>query len=319
MPIPENTCQFLYHLWAGSNLPTDSIFTFTAIHPERGHPTPSRHLVRGDSTSLVEALEALLAANAKGWGAFVAVATRQPGLTRWQRGGKADLVALPALYVDIDRPPMEAIRDLRRVKIPPSCLVGSGRGLHAYWWLRPATRDLESAQAILSRLAWIVRGDSLSVAQSLRLPGSMNTKHGRPCRIMGLHPERRYTLEDFSAYLPRKRPADRPSIKQHRRSSAKSTNPLYAATSSPPHSLNPELIHQIERALIQDYAGCRRENGWIASLCPAGHEHDRPGQHFHFNPVLGMGHCFGRHGRLLLKDLCPLLGIEMGSDFYLVR
>ena len=304
--IPEDTAQFLYHLWAGSGLPAESFFTFTAIHPDRKHPAPSRHLERDDRTCLIDNLKALRAANALGWGAFVGIAARREGLTRWQRGGRQDLLALPALFVDIDRPPLEALRDLRRVELPPSCLVTSGRGVHAYWWLRPATRELDTAQAILSALARRVCGDRLSVAQSMRLPGSVNTKHGRACRLAGLHPERRYALEDFAEFLPRR-------SKPIQRSNARHGSPACAYSVGDPQ-INPALIRQVEAVLLRDYGGFRRENGWIGALCPGGHARDRPGQHFYFNPVLGMGHCFGRHGRLLMKDLLPLLGLGTNSS-----
>ena len=43
---------------------------------------------------------------------------------------------------------------------------------------------------------------------------------------------------------------------------------------------------------------------------PLDHERDAPGSHFFFNPSLGLGHCFGKHGRLLLTDLCAALSLN---------
>ena len=77
--------------------------TFTAIHPDGQHSTPSKHVPVGDRACLTRALERLTNANRQGWGAYVAVATRKANLGRWRRGSKADLLTLPALFVDIDR------------------------------------------------------------------------------------------------------------------------------------------------------------------------------------------------------------------------
>jgi len=104
-----------------------------------------------------------------------------------------------------------------------------------------------------------------------------------------------------------------------RRSSAISQSP-YPQTwqsLSPPsqsrqstHRLNSRLIAAVEGTLIRDYDGFRQRNGWTAALCPCGHDHDRSGMHFAFNPEKKIGMCLGRHGRLLLKDLCAVLGLD---------
>jgi hypothetical protein len=93
--------------------------TLTAIHPDGKHPTPSRHIRLDDPAALHDALTRLEVANELGWGAYFAVGLRRPGLTRWQRGGGADVVALPALFVDVDDPSAESLERLHGTEPPP--------------------------------------------------------------------------------------------------------------------------------------------------------------------------------------------------------
>ena len=153
--------------------------TLTAIHPDGEHRTPSRHVPLNNPAALHEALAKLDGANALGWGAYFAVGLRRPGLTRWQRGRTADVVALPALFVDVDNPSSDTLERLQSASPAPSCIVHSGGGYHAYWWLDTPTADLELARRLLRGLAAALHGDTLSVAQSLRVPSTVNTKPAR--------------------------------------------------------------------------------------------------------------------------------------------
>src|SRR5262245_32354308 len=107
-----------------------AFLTFTAIHPDGKHPTPSRHIPVGDSIALKIALDDLFHANELGWGAYVGVAPRQADWGRWARGGKGDLAELPALFIDADDP-LTTFPRLRAFELPPSCIVNSGKGIHA--------------------------------------------------------------------------------------------------------------------------------------------------------------------------------------------
>src|SRR5438128_845699 len=109
--------------------------TLSAIHPSSPLPRPSRHIPVGNMKALNIAMDALIRANDKGWGAYIGIAPRRPGLNRWQRGTKGDLVALPALFIDIDEPTANTIPNLQNFALPPSCIVRSGHGLHAYYFL----------------------------------------------------------------------------------------------------------------------------------------------------------------------------------------
>jgi hypothetical protein len=152
--------------------------TLTAIHPDGKHSTPSRHTLLEDATGLHDALTRLDAANALGWGAYFAVGLRRPGLTRWKRGGAADVIALPALFADVDDPSIETLEGLRCAQPQPSCIVASGGGYHAYWWLEAPTTDLDMARRLLGGLASALQGDSLSVAQSLCMLCGIARKKG---------------------------------------------------------------------------------------------------------------------------------------------
>ena len=272
-------------------------FTLTAIHPDGQHPTPSRHIQLDDTAELQAALARLDEANALGWGAYFAVGLRRPGLTRWQRGGAAEVVALPALFVDVDDPSVEALNLVQSANPSPSCIVASGGGYHAYWWLEEPTADLPTARDLLRGLAAALHGDPLSVAQSLRLPLSHNTKPMRGnalCRVLEIH-DRRYALDAFKSYLPAERPQHRPSA---------GTPPAHA-----PIPLNADTIHRVAEALIA--YGCKPHGDWLNGACPfpGRHKHNDRHPSFSFNTKTGYGFCHVC-GTLLLKDLCPALGIS---------
>jgi hypothetical protein len=126
--------------------------TLTAIHPDGQHRTPSRHVPLNRPDLLDEALARLLATNRLGWGAFVAVGLRRHGLTRYQRGTERDLVALPAVFVDLDDPSSDALRRLRGLRPTPSCITFTGGGYHAYWWLDQPLTDMALARRVLRGL-----------------------------------------------------------------------------------------------------------------------------------------------------------------------
>jgi hypothetical protein len=278
---------------------TDACLTLTAIHPDGKHPTPSRHIPLHDKAAPREALTDLDRANALGWGAYFAVGLRRPGLTRWQRGGAADVVALPALFVDVDDPSPEALRRLQCADPVPSCIVASGGGYHAYWWLDEPTSDLTRARHLLRGLATALHGDHLSVAQSLRVPLSHNTKPSRDnalCRVIELH-EHGYALEAFKSYLPVNRLPPRRS----------STAITPAART--PIALNTDTIQRVADALHA--SGCKPRGDWLNGACPFPERHKHADRHpsFGFNRKTGYGFCHVC-GTLLLKDLCPALGIS---------
>ncbi len=293
----------------------ESILTLTALPPIVSLPTPSRHLPLRDVALLSNALERLEMANENGWSGLVGIGTRRANLGRWRRGGKNDLVALPALFVDIDT--LKGVeKRITRCPVQPSCIVSSGHGLHLYFYLREPTQDWRQATRVLCGLATYFKGDSaVSVAQSMRLPGTLNHKSGResvPCCILDHYPERRYMLNDFSMFI-QGNGKSRYRTPSHNYLFESDCNRV--AIGDP----NPALIQDVTQNLIAAYGGRMQANGWLAAYCPCGHRRDGVGAHFGFNPAWGMGVCFGRHGRLRLIDLCPLLGIDPNCYGWVIR
>lgn len=273
--------------------------TLTAIHPDGRHRTPSRHVPLNRPNLLNDAIAALLAANVLGWGAFVTVGLRRRGLTRYQRGGERDLVALPAVFVDLDSPTSDALTRLRDLRPTPSCITFTGGGFHAYWWLEQPLSDMGLARRILRGLQHVAGSDPLSVVQSLRLPGSRNTKPQRDnarCRIVALH-DWHYPVAAFSHLLPR--PA-----RQQRRSHRHTT-----ARRQSVNTLNPALLRAVtDRLTCLGYTG---RGDWLCGPClyPAHHRHDDTHPSFGFNTRSAYGNCF-RCGSILLKDICTEIGIH---------
>lgn len=296
-----DTQEFLEALFAPCK---QGFLTFTAIHPDGQHPTPSRHVAVGDSACLTRTLERLTDANQQGWGAYIAVATRKTNLGRWRRGGSDDLLTLPALFVDVDNPSPDTLKRLQTTHPTPSCITFTGGGYHAWWWLQTPLTDFDYARQILHVLAVKLGGDRLSPAQSLRLPQTRNTKPNRGnalCSIIVLHDER-YSFTDFD--LPARSPEPRRTL-------------------APPHAtvrhahsnykLNPALVAAVTDTLLEH--GYRRSGDWLSGPClfPERHQHNDHHTSFGFNAQTGYGHCF-RCGSMLLKDLCQTLALHP-SDF----
>ncbi len=293
-----DTFDFLEALFAPCE---QGFLTLTAIHPDGQHPTPSRHVSVADRACLTRTLDRLIAANEQGWGAYVAVATRKANLDRWRRGGQDDLLALPALFVDVDDPAHDTLERLQQASPTPSCITYTGGGFHAYWWLAAVLADFTQARQMLHALAARLGGDRLSPTQSLRLPGSKNTKIGRNntrCEVVALC-DVRYTLNDFGSLT-----ACRNASQTAHSGAASITRPSRTV-----HTLNPALLDAVTETLI--HQGYRRSGDWLSGPClfPQQHHHDDYHASFGFNVQTGYGHCF-RCGSMLLKDMCQVLDMH---------
>jgi P4 family phage/plasmid primase-like protien len=167
-----------------------------------------------------------------GRGMFFGVCTR---ITGSHTGRRLDLAECPALWADIDTGKMGLDKDtvvsaLRSLPFPPSVIVDSGGGLHAYWLLneaidvsadRPDAETTEEAiTSALKQLAGICAGDLCDLARVMRLPGTLNTKpdvvaanNGTPaeCRVLDAT-RARHEFEDLVEWLDWQRPViERPS------------------------------------------------------------------------------------------------------------
>jgi hypothetical protein len=161
-------------------------------------------LISAGNVDLIE--RAVNAAVADGLDAYVGVALRRDKT----RSGLNGCVALPALFVDRDDPdraPIDAF------PLPPSFVVQSGKGWHAYWLLTEpislAGDGASRAKGYLRALASAVGGDlkSAEPARILRVPGTKNFKYDPPRPVVAEIPTDlcRYTLDEITALLP---PAD---------------------------------------------------------------------------------------------------------------
>lgn len=235
-----------------------------------------------------DALQRLHAANARGWGAFIAIGLRRKGLTRYRRGATADVVALPALFVDVDNPHPDTLIRLQEMNPTPSCISFTGGGYHAYWFLNEALTDMVLARKLLRALAKATGGDSLSPVQSLRLVNSRNSKPSRKealCRVIHLQ-DSYYPIAAFDYLLP----------------VMKTQALARQAKQATGYRLNPDLLQAITQHFIR--LGYKQSGDWLSGPCiyPHNHHHDDAHPSFGFNTRSGYGNCF-KCGSILLKDI----------------
>src|SRR5258708_28745111 len=87
--------EFIQTLFAHASV---GAVALTAL-PAREGSALTCHVPLTLTTLLAETVSRLRVRNTNGTAsALVGIATRRPGLTRYQRGGKTDLLQLPALY-----------------------------------------------------------------------------------------------------------------------------------------------------------------------------------------------------------------------------
>lgn len=122
-------------------------------------------------------------------------------------GGERNVIAAPAVAVELDSSPQEALATLKGVLGEPTLVIASGGSwegqpkLHVYWRLgKPARTEEERATLKHVRLmaARLVGADESGVTLShpMRWPGSWHTK-GAPklCEIIDTNPLRDITLD----------------------------------------------------------------------------------------------------------------------------
>lgn len=262
---------------------------------------PSRHIPLHEIVVLKDAVERLHAANDVGWGAYYSLATRQAGLSRWQRGGLSSLVQVPAIIADLDEAPDIALPRVQAFSIQPSLIVSSGHGLHVYWLLYQPASDVQAVNAIHRGITLAIQGDYLTAVTALRLPGTLNTKRNliASCEVLHGDWSRRYSLEDFTPYQlevpcqPRKESTQSPS---HQAQKNRTT-------------LDPRRIQCVANVLLS--RGYKWRDTWLNGTCPYAHRHKHTdtSPSFGFNTATGYGYCFVC-GSMLLKDLCLELNVH---------
>lgn len=168
----------------------------------------SVHTPFGDTQAIVLAAAQRVI---QGFETYYGVALARPGLSAGRRGGKRDVVVLPAFWLDVDikgpghaspnLPTLEEAEDiLLSCPLEPTLVVESGGGLHAYWcvedpWIieagghetpnaqLKAFQDLFIAYAATKKLHVDQTGN---IDRVLRLPGTSNFKTGtaRPVNVV---------------------------------------------------------------------------------------------------------------------------------------
>lgn len=119
-------------------------------------------------------------------GLFMCVGTVKPGTTRKTKEALRELVLI---HTDIDLKDVtigvdEVVTRLKALFIPPSIIVLSGHGVHAYWLLRESIsadpETIEAIEAVIRQLSGVLAGDAICCQAScyMRLPGTHNTKNG---------------------------------------------------------------------------------------------------------------------------------------------
>jgi predicted P-loop ATPase len=139
-----------------------------------------------------------------GLGAFYGVLPRlQAGSGTKASVGPGQVCWCDLDFKDYEDGEEEARERLTLLRMPPSALVSSGNGLHAYWLLdavvAPAVIEAANVRLIAATGADEACKDS---ARVLRLPGSLNVKdpqHPRPVVLDFLDAELRYNLEALVA------------------------------------------------------------------------------------------------------------------------
>ncbi len=178
-----------------------------AIHPVDGNSQPKFY----QSVDAVLAEQGGIDALAKQFHVYFGVCPRSR-----QEGTKDAVKIAWCLWADADAKlfpggKVEALKRLREFPLPPTVIVDSGHGYHAYWRLKEAEEitspeDIVRIEAHLKGLAYDLGADASSaeLARILRLPGTQNLKDSStplPVALIELEPDRQYTLPDFESFL----------------------------------------------------------------------------------------------------------------------
>lgn len=150
---------------------------------------------------------------------------------------KENVAEIAFLHADIDLKDVldslsDVLRKLGQLRLPPSIIVKSGNGVHAYWLFKEAMeRDhFDRIEDALRLLADTVGGDTsvCEVARLMRMPGSHNTKQGAytAVTIEHLDSSRRYELDDLEEWLSETSPV---ILRKERPSATPTDNPFLIA------------------------------------------------------------------------------------------
>lgn len=188
---------------------------------------------------------------------------------RGARRAKVNIVQSVGLHVDIDFKHVDlnptrdgVVRQLMALRCPPSIIVFSGNGLHAYWLFKEALEtqpNIERIEAALRLLCDLVAGDPIvcEVSRLMRLPGSHNTKDGNWVEVELIsNTDLRYELDDLEEWLSETSPILLRKDREHARTAGESDAYIEYAKQ---HGYGPKIdVEQRLRAMIYMGGG---ENG----------------------------------------------------------
>lgn len=167
---------------------------------------------------------------------YYGVGLRKKELPEHQRGKAEDVLGIPGLWLDVDvadeahhQKDLPGSKDeaeelIRQFALPPSLLVNTGHGLHAYWlfkqpWLFLNDTERAGAQTLLTQFqqtfqalartkGWRIDTTS-DLPRVLRVPGTHNYKSERlPVVVKPQQDIRRYDPGDFEPYLVLEHPGE---------------------------------------------------------------------------------------------------------------
>lgn len=123
-------------------------------------------------------------------------------------GKSEDVEMITVLWVDIDakgQTKEEIIERLKKFKYPPTFIVDSGNGIHAYWLLKQPEPIHENTKGILKGLARALKGDEHchDLARILRVPDTLNVKdpaNPKEVKVISFNPDVRYELSEFDHF-----------------------------------------------------------------------------------------------------------------------
>jgi hypothetical protein len=146
------------------------------------------------------AVDLALAQSDEGWDAYYGV------LPRLERAGDSSAISpmTSALWADLDAKTIgskqQALMSLVRFEMPPSVVVDSGHGYHAYWKLRVPYQFAQARMAMVG-LARQLNGDHVyDQARILRIPGTVNWKdrdEPMPVRTVVFNTTQELRFSDF--------------------------------------------------------------------------------------------------------------------------
>ena len=158
---------------------------------------------------------------------YVGCGLRGANLGATERGKKADVVAIPGVWLDVDygsehkKPNLPATEDdamqlLREMGPAPSIIIHSGRGLQAWWlfnelWAFESDEDRTKAEKLTMSWCSTLRARAKvhgwdadqvgDITRVMRLPGTWNRKGvAKKTRLLEMN-DHRYEPSDLEAYL----------------------------------------------------------------------------------------------------------------------